>query len=172
MQVEWRRNHVLELTSKGHNQSEISNILQISESTISRDLSYLREQAKSNIAKYIDDKLPLEFEKCLIALNSVHKKAWSIVDKSEDERTQIQALSLAKECIANRIDLLTNATVVDDAIKFVEQLKTKSDKLVSAATNSTTTTNSTILVNGENNNYRGEKEEQDDIQRIEENNCR
>jgi hypothetical protein len=40
---------------------------------------------------------------------------------SEDKREKIQALSLAKECYSMKLDLLTNATVVDDAIKFVEK---------------------------------------------------
>jgi DNA-binding NarL/FixJ family response regulator len=39
--LEWRRNKVLELASQGYNQSEISKILQISQPTINRDLSYL-----------------------------------------------------------------------------------------------------------------------------------
>jgi DNA-binding NarL/FixJ family response regulator len=43
-QVEWRRRLVFELSSKGQSQTEISRTLQISESTISRDLDYLREQ--------------------------------------------------------------------------------------------------------------------------------
>ena len=36
----------------------------------------------------------------------------------------MQALSLAKECYSMKLDLLTNATVVDDAIRFVSS-KTK-----------------------------------------------
>jgi hypothetical protein len=32
---------------------------------------------------------------------------------------KIQALSLAKECYSMKLDLLTNTTVVDDAIRFV-----------------------------------------------------
>jgi DNA-binding CsgD family transcriptional regulator len=47
--LEWRRTKVLELSSKGQSQVEIARILQISEPTISRDLAYLRQQAKSNI---------------------------------------------------------------------------------------------------------------------------
>jgi TATA-binding protein-associated factor Taf7 len=35
----------------------------------------------------------------------------------EDGRERIQALSLAKECYSMKLDLLTNATVVDDAIE-------------------------------------------------------
>jgi transcriptional regulator len=47
--LEWRRSKVQELASQGYNQSEISRILQISQPTINRDLSYLRQQAKDNI---------------------------------------------------------------------------------------------------------------------------
>jgi hypothetical protein len=38
---------------------------------------------------------------------------------TEDKREKIQALSLAKDCYSMNLDLLTNATVVDDAIRFV-----------------------------------------------------
>ena len=64
--IEWRRNKVQELSSQGYNQSEISKILQISQPTIYRDLTYLRQQAKDNIKKYIDERLPEEYEKCLV----------------------------------------------------------------------------------------------------------
>jgi hypothetical protein len=40
------------------------------------------------------------------------------------------ALSLAKECYSMKTDLLTNATVVDDAIRFISQLDTKGDKSI------------------------------------------
>jgi hypothetical protein len=46
---------------------------------------------------------------------------------TEDKREKIQALSLVKECYSMKLDLLTNATVIDDAITFVSQ-KSK-DKL-------------------------------------------
>jgi predicted transcriptional regulator len=119
MQVEWRRRQVFELSSKGQSQTEIARTLQISESTISRDLDYLRQQAKSNIKRYIDERLPEEYEKCLVGLNAITKEAWNTAANTEDKREKIQALSLAKECYSMKLDLLTNATVVDDAIRFV-----------------------------------------------------
>jgi len=39
---------------------------------------------------------------------------------------KIQALSLAKDCYSMKLDLLTNATVVDDAIRFVASESEKS----------------------------------------------
>src|ERR671929_959893 len=124
--VEWRRNKVQELASQGYNQSEISKILQISQPTINRDIAYLRQQAKENIKRYIDERLPEEYEKCLVGLNAITKEAWNTATNTEDKREKIQALSLAKECYSMKLDLLTNATVVDDAIRFVSQ-KSKSD---------------------------------------------
>jgi predicted transcriptional regulator len=119
--LEWRRSKVQELASQGYNQSEISRILQISQPTINRDLAYLRQQAKDNIKRYIDERLPEEYEKCLVGLNAITKEAWNTAQSTEDKREKIQALSLAKECYSMKMDLLTNAYVVDDAIRFVSQ---------------------------------------------------
>jgi DNA-binding transcriptional regulator LsrR (DeoR family) len=91
--VEWRRNKVQELASQGYNQSEISKILQISQPTINRDLAYLRQQAKNNIKRYIDERLPEEYEKCLIGLNAITKEAWITSQNTDDKREKIQALS-------------------------------------------------------------------------------
>jgi hypothetical protein len=119
--LEWRRSKVQELSSQGYNQSEISRILQISQPTINRDITYLRQQAKENIKRYIDERLPEEYDKCLVGLTAIIKEAWNTAQQTEDRREKIQALSLAKECYSMKLDLLTNATVVDDAIRFVSQ---------------------------------------------------
>jgi hypothetical protein len=120
-QVEWRRDKIQELCSKGYSQREISQVLQVGLATVNRDISCLRNQAKSNIKKYIDERLPEEYEKCLVGLNAITREAWNTAQSTEDKREKIQALSLAKECYSMKLDLLTNATVVDDAIRFVSQ---------------------------------------------------
>ncbi|HET7285001.1 MAG TPA: hypothetical protein VFI70_09975, partial [Nitrososphaeraceae archaeon] len=62
------------------------------------------------------------------------KEAWNTAQNTEDKREKIQALSLAKECYSMELDLLTNATVVDDAIRFVAEKesggKSKTDPYV------------------------------------------
>jgi SLT domain-containing protein len=54
-----------------------------------------------------------------VGLNAITKEAWNTSQQTEDKREKIQALSLAKDCYSMKLDLLTNATVVDDAIRFV-----------------------------------------------------
>jgi Trp operon repressor len=125
LQVQWRRDKVQELCSKGYSQREISQTLQVGLATVNRNISYLRNQAKANIKKYIDERLPEEYEKCLVGLTAILREAWNTAATTEDRREKIQALSLAKDCYEKKLELLTNVTVVDDAMKFVEQSKEK-----------------------------------------------
>jgi hypothetical protein len=118
----------LDLSSKGLSQADIARTLQVNESTISRDISSLNIQARNNIRKYIDERLPSEYEKCLVGLTSILKEAWITAAKAEDKREKLQALSLAKECYSMKLELLTNATVVDDAIRFVSDKSFVSEK--------------------------------------------
>ena len=85
--IEWRRAKVMELLSKGeNNQSEIARILQVDKSIVCRDIAYLRQQAKTNIKKYIDERLPEEYEKCLVGLTAITREAWNTSANTEDKK--------------------------------------------------------------------------------------
>jgi transposase len=88
--LEWRRDKIQELSSKGHSQREIASLLQVSLGSVNRDLTYLRQQAKANIRKYIDERLPEEYEKCLVGLNAIVKEAWTTSQQTQDRRERIQ----------------------------------------------------------------------------------
>jgi predicted transcriptional regulator len=143
--LEWRRSKVLELSSQGHSQPEIARILQISQPTVNRDIGYLRGQARQNLQKHIQDKLPEEYQNCMTGINQVLKICWEIVNKSRnlnndngqtvtitDNKTTLQALALINDCNKYKMDLTTNGVVITDAIKFVqtnkEKLMSKDDK--------------------------------------------
>jgi hypothetical protein len=135
--IEWRRAKVLELSSQGHNQSEIATIMQVGISTINRDAIYLRQQAQENLKIHVQQKLPEEYQRCLTGMNQVLKLSWEIANNNKqngqdhnynnnntlttgDERTRLQALSLINDCYKYIMDLTTNGVVVTDAIKYVQ----------------------------------------------------
>lgn len=116
----WRRKQVMEVCSKGYGQSDISRILKVDKSVISRDIDYLSVEAKNRINEFVSDKLPSEYEKCLLGINEILKTAWTMTYQNDIERREkLQALSLAKECYTTKLDLLTNSTILADAMKFV-----------------------------------------------------
>jgi hypothetical protein len=121
--MEWRRSQVLEMVSKGKSLTEIATILKVSISSISRDLSFLKEQAKKNIKSYIDIELPLEYNKCLVGINEILKESWSESLETSSPKEKRDWLVLAKESYAMKLDLLTNAEVIDKAIEFVSLRK-------------------------------------------------
>ena len=139
--IEWRRAKVLELSSQGHNQSEIAQIMQVGISTINRDAIFLRQQAQKNLKIHVQQKLPEEYQRCLTGMNQVLKLSWQIANNNikgqdqndnnnntlttGDERTRLQALSLINDCYKYIMDLTTNGVVITDAIKFVQTNKEK-----------------------------------------------
>ena len=80
MMLDWCGNKVLDLSSQDNNQVDIASILQISEPTVSRDLSCVKKQAK---------RLPEEYEKCLVGLTSILREAWNTSQQTEDKREKI-----------------------------------------------------------------------------------
>lgn len=88
-------------------------------------------EAKENIRRYIDEKLPLEYQKCLVGLEAILSKTWDIANNADSaERDRLQAISVGMQAYNMKIDLLTNATVVERAVQFVE--KYRSNKPLSA----------------------------------------
>jgi IS30 family transposase len=139
--VDWRRNKVQQLLVRGYSQWDVAEELQIDQSTVSRDIQYLRQQAQENLQKHIQQKLPEEYQRCLTGMNQVLKLSWQIANKSRhdgqdhndnsdlitigDDRTRLQALSLINDCYKYIMDLTTNGVVITDAIKFVQTQKEK-----------------------------------------------
>ena len=124
-QLQWRRNKVLELSSQGHTERDIAATLQVALGTVNRDMQTLKNLAKSNISKYINETLPLEYQKCMVGLDAILVKAWTISNNSKEisERDRLQALSIGMEAYRMKLDLLTNATVVERAVNFVEKYR-------------------------------------------------
>jgi predicted transcriptional regulator len=128
-QIEWRRDRVLELSSQGFSQSDIATVLQVDKSIISRDVAYLRHQAKDNLQKHIQETIPEEYQKAMVSIDQILKMCWSIVSKTADEKTRLQALALINDCTKHRVDLSTNGVVITDAIKWVTQKTEQANNL-------------------------------------------
>jgi predicted transcriptional regulator len=61
--VDWRRNKVQQLLVRGYNQWDVAEELQIDQSTVSRDVHYLRQNAQQNLHKHIQQTLPEEYQR-------------------------------------------------------------------------------------------------------------
>lgn len=124
-QLDWRRSKVLELSAQGYSEREISETLKVSDSAVHRDLVFIRRQARENLQKHIDERIPEEYEKCIAGMNNVLKMTSNIANTVSDPRTKLQALSLMNDCYKYKMDLTTGGVIVTDAIRFVQTNKEK-----------------------------------------------
>ena len=123
--IEWRRSKILELSSDGYNQREISQKLQITKSVVNRDVIFLRKQARESLQYHIQDRIPEEYQNCMTGMKRNLKQTLEIAETTSDPRTKLQARAIANDCYKYIMDLTTNGVVITDAIKFVQTNKEK-----------------------------------------------
>ena len=96
--------------------------MQVSTATINTDIQFLKREAKENIHRYIDERLPFEYHKCLVGLDAIVCKMSDIVNSTESDRRDIlQATSVKMQAYSMKIDLLSNATVIEKAVQFIDR---------------------------------------------------
>ena len=91
-QLEWRRSKVVEMRARYMSQIEIAHELQVSKQSISSDMQYLRSQAKESIKEYATDHLLEQYQVCLVALDTIIKRAFDIIETSPDNRSDANTI--------------------------------------------------------------------------------
>jgi hypothetical protein len=131
---------VLELSSKGYSLREIAQRLQIDKSTANRDLLFLQRQAQENLQKHIHETVPMEYNKCMIAMKLNLKDILEIGDRASDPRIKLEAKKIANETLRYIMELVTGGVICTKAFEVVtqkqEQISTlqKLDERIEAST--------------------------------------
>ena len=107
---------------------EIARELQVSRASISSDIAYLRNQAKESIREYATEYLPEQYQVCLTALDEIIKRAFEILETSDDNREKLQAMALFKDTHLVKIELLSNATTIDSALSYIRSKQQERQK--------------------------------------------
>ncbi|MDQ4013183.1 MAG: sporulation transcriptional regulator SpoIIID [Thermoproteota archaeon] len=119
--IEWRRSKVMELPSQGYSERETATKLQVSKTTIHKDLVYLRKEAQESLQHRIHEVVPEEYQRCMTGIKQNLRHTLEIADSAADPRVKLQARSIANDCYHSIMDLCTNAGIVSDAIKAMEK---------------------------------------------------
>lgn len=101
---------VLMFHSKGYSQSEIARKLNVNQSTVSRDLTEIRNKARSSLDLYVKEEIPNEFQIYVSGLNQIIKNLWEIVENDQNPKIGVKdrayILSLLMQCYSKRIEML------------------------------------------------------------------
>ena len=106
----------------------------------------MRNQAKESIKEYATDHLPEQYQVCLVALDSIIKRAFDMIETSDDNREKLQAMELFKDTHLVKLELLSNATTIDSALNYIKSKQQEQHKRLALDPNS----------NDDNNNGKGQ----------------
>jgi hypothetical protein len=129
IEKENRLSKIISLYSKGHTQSEIAEIVGVDQSTVSRDLQFIKQEAKKRIEKYLNEDILFEYLRYMAGSNEVTRHLWDIVQNEENARDKMNALSLLMQCYNKRLEMLIggpesylNAKRSVSEVKFQERV--------------------------------------------------
>jgi Trp operon repressor len=107
IEKENRLSKIISLLSKGLTQSEIAQELDVDQSTISRDLQLLKQEAKKKIEKYLNEDILFEYLRYIAGSNEVTRHLWEIVQNQKTPtKDKTNALSLLMQFYNKRLELL------------------------------------------------------------------
>jgi hypothetical protein len=86
-EMDWRRSKVLELSSQGYSEREISEVLKLNDTAVHRDLVYLRKEAQENLRHHIHEVVPEEYQKCMVGMKRNLKQTLEIAETASDPRS-------------------------------------------------------------------------------------
>jgi transcriptional regulator with XRE-family HTH domain len=106
IEKENRLSKIISLYSKGFTQSEIAERAGVDQSTVSRDLQFIKQEAKKKIEKYLNEDILFEYLRYMAGSNEVTRHLWELVQNEENAKDKMNALSLLMQCYNKRLEML------------------------------------------------------------------
>ena len=130
IEKENRLSRIISLYSKGLTQAEIAQELGVDQLTVSRDLQFIKQEAKKKIEKYLNEDILFEYLRYIAGSNEVTRELWGIVQNEKTmTKDKMNALSLLMQSYNKRLEMLIggpesymNAKKSVSEIKFQERL--------------------------------------------------
>lgn len=95
--------------SKGLNQEEIAHELHVDQSTISRDLHFIKLEARKQVEKYLREDILFEYLRYMAGSNEITRKLWEIVKNGNSTiKEKINALAQLMQSYNSRLQTLTS----------------------------------------------------------------
>lgn len=119
---------IRQLLGRGKTQRQIATELKISLGKCNSLVQQLKQEAKLNVQKYVNEELPSAYENTLNGLNQILVTTWDSIDKAQTDRDKYQGLSLCMQAYSLRIELLSSAEPLKHVVSFVDSHKKSTDQ--------------------------------------------
>lgn len=116
---------VRELCVRGYSQSEISSTLQLSQSSVSRDLQYLRSEVMAKNRRELGKRIFFEQLNTIEGIGELMKSLWKTIDDPRVHvKERIKATKLMIECYKIRYQTIESEFSTKEFMEYTEKVKT------------------------------------------------
>lgn len=120
--LEQRRKKVASLLAQSMNETDIANLLNVDQSTISRDVTSLKDLSQ-NFVYDLAKNLAFYYKSSIDGIEEVKKRAWSMIrSESLNTKEELLALKLIKECDESRFVLIKEGPTMLNVQSLEERL--------------------------------------------------
>jgi transcriptional regulator len=126
-EIRERREKVLILMAKGHNQSDIAKELHTTRNTIMRDIKEINEWTRKGLYDLAKQSLSTMLYSCIIGLNEIEKEAWKIYKNNDNDK--VNALRLLVDICKSKYTMYESGP----AVMEVNRLKNELEKITNEA---------------------------------------
>lgn len=121
--IQRRRAKVHELLVKGYSQKEIAEILEISQPTASRDISFIKKGLRED-NQHPESKMAMDYFIVKEKLNEINRNLWQILDnKKTKATTKLKAIKQLADLAMKELELIPTAVILADIYKKEKDLE-------------------------------------------------
>jgi DNA-binding Lrp family transcriptional regulator len=119
--IELRRAKIMELLSNGHtSQVSISETLNVSEPTVSRDIRFLKDRARKELDVHFQERLPFEYARAMAGINATLARVSDMLEKeAKDPKTKIEIMKLQMELWKSVMSMATDGGLLERIMKGI-----------------------------------------------------
>ena len=119
--IEIRRARIMELLSNGHtSQVSISETLNVSEPTVSRDIRFLKDRARKELDVHFQERLPFEYARAMAGINATLARVSDMLEKeAKDPKTKIEIMKLQMELWKSVMSMATDGGLLERIMKGI-----------------------------------------------------
>nr|WP_320410471.1 HTH domain-containing protein [Candidatus Nitrosocosmicus oleophilus] len=123
-----RREKIMILLTKGLKGYQIAGALNLTQSTVSRDINYLSKESSNNLKYLVQQSLPFLYSTSIEGIKSILKECWSIYESDNASMNylhKLNSLKLAKECNESLFKLVAEGP----SLVYLKELEERLEKI-------------------------------------------
>src|SRR5687768_12248903 len=127
-----RREKLLFLMAKGHNQSELVKELGVTIQTINNDMRAINKDTNHGLFDIAKATLPTMYLSCIETVNQALRASWNVHDNTDDDKVKIMAINIIRKCGETKFSLFQGGPAMMEVNRLTDDVKALRERMLTS----------------------------------------